>query len=200
MKTLIIVCASCLVLVAGVQAQTTNVYVQQARTSGIYLSAADFQHGKLTLPVNCNVGRSRVRMNDFLGRAHITVIHSGRKYIFLKDTIFGLRSCEGHDFRLFHRRLFEIEELKSVIIYRHIFTESGGGTKGARQVVKYYFSTGIEATILPLTRTALEETFPHNAKLHDLLEAQFHGGRDDVSTYDSFHHMFKINRVLQAAI
>lgn len=189
-----------LLLAASVHAQTGAVYYKVPQTSGIYLNATDFQHGKLTLPVNCEAKHERIRMNDFLDRPHLTVIHEGKKYTFMKDSIFGLRTCEGHDFRLFHRRLFEIEELKSIIIYRHMATESGGGIKGVRQVARYYFSKGVDSAILPLTRTALERAFPHNDKLHDMLDAWFHGNRDALSSYDSYYHTFKINRILQTII
>ena len=200
MKTQLLVIVSYLFLAAGVHGQAPADFYKVSRQSGIYLSADDYQHGKLTLPVHCETEQSRVRMNDFLGKPHVTVIHQGKKHTFLKDSLFGLRTCEGHDFRFFHRRLFEIEELKTIVIYRHMTIESGGGNKNVRQVAKYYFSTGVGSAIMPLTRPALERTFPHNEKLHDLLDAWFHGNRDAISTYDSYYHTFKINRVLQAAI
>ena len=200
MKTKIIALISCLFLVTSVNAQTIPVNDKVPQHSGIYLNSADYQQSKLTLSINCQQEKSRVRMNDFLDRPYLTVIHQGKKYTFSKDSIFGLRNCEGHDFRLFHRRLFEIEELKSIIIYRQIVIESGGGAKGIKQVARFYFSTRVNSVIMPLTRTALEQTFPHNEKLHDLLDAWLQGNHDAISSYDSYYHTFKINRLLQVAI
>ena len=200
MKTNIIAWIGCLLLDIGVKAQPSTEYYNARQSSGIYLSSTDYEQGKLTLPADCQQEKSKVRMNDFLDKPYLTVIHQGKKYTFTKDSIFGFRSCEGHDFRLFHRRLFEIEELKSIIIYRQLAIESGGGAKGVKQVARFYFSTSVNSVIMPLSRPALEHAFPHNEKLHDLLDAWLQSNQDAISSYDAHYHTFKINRLLQASI
>ncbi|QMW00329.1 hypothetical protein [Spirosoma foliorum] len=198
MKMIIIALMNCLLPGAGVKAQTATADYTARTSSGIYQSSADFEQGKLTLPADCQQEKSKVRMNDFLNSPFLTVIHQGKKYVFPKDSIFGLRTCEGHDFRIFHRRLYEIEELKSIVIYRSIAIESSGA-KGVKQVDRFYFSASVDSDILPLTSTPIEQTFSHNQKLHDLLDAWLQGNRDAISAYDAYYHTFKINRLLQAS-
>ncbi|MNR50686.1 hypothetical protein D3C85_1702420 [compost metagenome] len=72
------------------------------------------------------------------------------------------------------------------------------GPSGKQQSVKtvYYFSKDAQSNIQELTIYNIKAAFPDNHKFHDLVDMEFHSN-DELTAYDSFHKIMKINRVLQ---
>jgi len=165
--------------------------------SGIYKSASDFRLGKLTLSVNCQDEKHRVRLHTLFGKPNVDIVHEGKKYTFQKDEIFGFRDCDSGDFRFFNREEFTIREVQSLVIYERQVSRPGVSGKGLQQTIQYFFSTGLEAPIQPLTKSELKKALPNNHPFHDKLDAQFPG--EEVSGYDSFHKTFKVNHLLKDA-
>ena len=62
---------------------------------------------------------------------------------------------------------------------------------------QYYFSILPLDVIKQLTINNLKEAFPDNHKFHDLLDQNFNGNYE-VSEYDSFHKMYKVNHLLES--
>ncbi len=162
--------------------------------SGIYLSANDYQNKKLSLEINCDSSKHKIKLHDFFSKPYIDVIHEGKKYHYMKDSIFGYRDCDGNDFRFDNKREYQIMESDSITIYR--IQVAQGGKEAIRLVSEYYFSTKLNAEILSLTMNNLKTAYPVNHKFHDLLDMQFNDG-SALYKYDSFHKTYKMVRLLK---
>ena len=158
--------------------------------SGIYLNWKDYRNKKLTFEINCLTSKHKINTHEFLSKPYIDVTHQGIKHRFKKDFIFGYRDCDGKDFRFFDNKECRILENDSITIYVIQVPKTKG--KGFKLVPEYYFSSKIGDVILPLNILNLKNAYPVNHKFHDMLDIQ-----SDLSEYDSFHKMYKINHLLR---
>ena len=97
------------------------------------------------------------------------------------------------NYRVAGNQRYEILEAKDLYIYSTItFVRKGAAEKA------YFFSVGSNGELLPLTIINLKKAFPDNHIFHDGLDMTF---RDDsqLTKYDDFHKMFKVNRLLIAS-
>ena len=79
----------------------------------------------------------------------------------------------------------------------YIYTTDTLVRKGAVEK-NYFFSVGPNGDIKPLTILNVKKAFPDNHKFHDLLDMSFKSDWG-LTTYDDFHKMFKVNRLLIAS-
>ena len=187
MKTLFLALLSLLAGAASTRGQTAP------PGSGLYRSAADFRSHRLTLGVDCKTGTHKLRMNEFMGRPYVTVVHGGKPYQVAKDSLFGFRDCDGQNYRFatdYHHLpiLYPEEEL---LLYR--VTQPAVGKNPGRE--DGYFSASAAAPIQVLTLLNVKRAFPDNHRFHDLLDAQL--GNGDLTAYDEMHRMTKINWLLR---
>ena len=162
--------------------------------SGIYMSAKDYQNRKLSLEINCDSTKHKIKLHDFFSKPYIDVIHEGKKYHYMKDSIFGYRDCNGNDFRFDAKREYQIMDSDSITIYRIQVAQGGKGA--IRLVSEYYFSSKLDGKIFNLTSGNVKAAYPINHKFHDTLDMQFKDGFN-LSDYDSFHKTYKIVRLLK---
>ena len=87
---------------------------------------------------------------------------------------------------------YQIVEARTLYIY----TLDTIVRKGALDKT-YFFSVGPKGEILPLTILNLKKAVPENHTFHDLLDMSFKHD-SDLTKYDDFHKMFKVNRLLDA--
>lgn len=165
------------------------------RTSGIYLTAVDYQHAQLTSEGDCKSKSHGIELHDVLNKPFIDVTHGNDRHRYLKSELFGFRSCEGADYRFVGNKEYQILEAKVLYIYRTVASETRG--KSISQVASYYFSVGGAGDALALTVLNLKQAFPANHVFHDSLDATFPLG--GLEQYDTFHRMFKVNRLLEAS-
>lgn len=162
--------------------------------SGIYLTPSDYLAGKLSLSNPC--GKShKIKLNDFWGNHHITVMHDGQRYHFNKDSIYAYQDCKGKVFRFFsdYSNEYEIVEKKTVTVYSNVISEGTG--KGIHSVTRYYFSVLPDAPIKPLTLENVKNAFPDKHALHDELDKYFRTDAE-LCKYDARHKAFRINHIL----
>ncbi len=165
----------------------------QQDSSGVYLSIADFQRGKLAYAINCNTQKHKIKLSGFLDKPYITVVHEGRRYEHQKTDIFGFRDCQGVDYRFVNDvdcRVLNRDE--SIVLYSLI---QGMDSKTSRKTVSYFFSVGLAGNVLALTLDNLKKAFPDNHKFHDMLDTEFASGAVALTAYDSYHKMYKVCRV-----
>ena len=188
MKPLLAALLSLLVLTSTVRGQPT------AHLSGLYRSAADFRQHRLALSGDCTTGKYRLLLNELLSRPYVTVVQPDRKYIVLKDSLFGFRDCAGREYRFAdNNRYYPILNPGEELLIYKVEQKPMGRQPGYR---KLYFSATATAPIQPLTLLALKQAFPTSYRLHDSLDAQFRE-QDDLAVFDDFHKMTKINWLLQ---
>ncbi|MBC7569685.1 MAG: hypothetical protein H7319_08120 [Spirosoma sp.] len=166
--------------------------------SGVYLTVADYKQGKLALQVDCKTEKHRIRLHDFFGSASIDVIHNGEKHTFQKDNIYGIRDCDGKDYRFVSREEYQMLESRTITIYEKLTVATSTTGKGIRTVELVYFSLQPDSDLLPLTVANLKKALPANHKFHDLLDENFRLDADAVA-YDPTHKMYKVNHLLQTA-
>jgi hypothetical protein len=104
-----------------------------------------------------------------------------------------ISAADQRSFRVVGNQQYQILEAKGLFIYSADVLVRKGTTDKA-----YFFSVGPNAEVLPLTIVNLKKAFPDNHRFHDNLDLMF---RDDsqLTKYDNFHKMFKVNRLLNAS-
>ncbi|WP_348620951.1 hypothetical protein [Pedobacter lusitanus] len=174
------------------QATTLNTITNDPE-SGIYLTAADYKHNQLHLAGD-QTTKNKFQLNDFFGGKTLTLNHNGKNYKFSKDSIYGYRDKKGSDYRFYkkHDAKYRILENRSLVIYE--FQRPGDKQTGFKPLLSYYYSEGVDGEVYPLTIDNLKRTFKEQAAF-DIIDANFKTDQDLVS-YDTYNHMFRINRLL----
>jgi len=102
-------------------------------------------------------------------------------------------AADARNFRVVGNDRYQIIEAKAVYIYSlDVLVRKGAGEKA------YFFSVGPKGDVLPLTILNLKKAFPNNHTFHDLLDMTFKHD-SDLTKYDEFHKMYKVNRLLDAS-
>ena len=167
--------------------------------SGIYLTADDYTNRRLTSESNCDAAGHRVELHDVLGKSFIHVTHEGETRRYEKRDIYGFRSCERKDYRFVGNDEYEILESRAISIYeRELPTQSPkDAARGLPRGYRYFFSVAAGGEVLPLTIDNLKRAFPDNHAFHDALDVTVRNN-DELVRFDTFHKMFKVNRLLTA--
>jgi hypothetical protein len=176
-------------------AGTAQVPVQ--KTSGVYLTAADYKNGRLSFEGDCGSKSHKLELHDVLHKSYIHVTHGTEKHRYAKSELFGFRACDGWDYRFALNLEYQILEAKELYIYAHEVSVSHG--RGTHTVRGYFFSAGPDNPVLALKLENLKRAFPDNHKFHEALDAAFGAGQG-LAEYDEFHKMFKVNRLLVAGM
>ena len=162
------------------------------KTSGVYLTAADYKNGRLSFEGDCGSQEHKLELHDVLHKSYIHVTHETEKRRFAKIDLFGFRACDGRDYRFASNLEHEILEARELYIYsRDVYVSHG---RGRHTVRGYFFSAGAEGPVLALTKENLKKTFPDNQKFHEALDATF-GAKQKLSEYDETQKMFRVNEL-----
>jgi hypothetical protein len=168
----------------------------QKDSSGIYKTASDFEHGKLSYAINYKTEKHKINGDMFFNDKEINVKHAGKKYTLQKSETYGYRSTKGEDFRFINNKTYKIlnaGEPLLIYVYKH---PSHSPKEAEKYHPMYYFSPDASAALQDLTKANLKAAFPNNHKFHDALDAQFRED-NELNSYDSYHKMYKVNRLLQ---
>ncbi len=102
-------------------------------------------------------------------------------------------AADARNYRVVGTDRYQILEAKTLSIYSlDVLVRKGASEK------TYFFSVGPNGDVLPLTILNLKKAFPDDHAFHDLLDMSFKHD-SDLTKYDEFHKMFKINRLLDAS-
>jgi hypothetical protein len=159
-------------------------------SSGVYLTAEDYAHGALTDGGGCEAS-FKVALHDVTNKPFIDIARGSRKKRYAKTEVFGVRLCDGHDYRLVSSHLYRILEAKALFIYATEHPVSQG--KGFRVVPAYYFSSGARGELLPLTLDNLHRVYASNQRFIDSLDRVW---EREIAEYDAYHQQFKVGRLL----
>jgi hypothetical protein len=169
-----------------------------AQKSGVYKSYADFKAGKMEYGIDCAKESHKIKLNDFLGKDFITVIHEGKPYDLKKAETWGFQLCDEKIVRFQGKDNYEAGDKGILWVYSKQ-TNVAGNAKigGVKTVTTFYFSKGGDGEIKELTLLNLKAAFPDNHKLHDAIDGQF---KSDASLgeFDKFHKKYKINHFLES--
>lgn len=175
-----------------------SVTVSDAR--GIYMTASDYGAGRLVGEGDCGSTGHKAELHDVLHKPFIDVTHEGKTRRYEKSQIYGFRSCAGRDYRFVDNDEYEILESQGLAIYVHEVPARNpkDTSRGLATSRVYFFSVGAAGPVLPLTISSVKLALPNAHAFHDALDVTFHTD-DELTRYDTFHHMFKINEVLAAS-
>jgi hypothetical protein len=167
----------------------------QSSGSGIYKTADDFKTGKLALAVDCKTENHKIKLNNFFGKSFITVVHDSKDYKFEKKDIYAYQLCNGEIYRFVSniKNFLILNPKEQILIYKEAVVTG----KGSLSHVDYFFSKDVASNVQPLTMENLKAAFPTNHKFQYSLDSAFENDAN-LARYDSFHKMYKINRVLEA--
>jgi len=165
----------------------------QDKTSGVYLTAIDFENGTLSYSTGAENEENKIRFNEIIQKPFINIKHKGEKIILFKDDIYAYKKkgtiVRTHNFVSYHF----LEGGVIWIYYRDITTLPGKGMKRER---KYYYAVSGNDKILPLTIMNLKKSFPEKYAFHYMLDAQFRTDSDLVS-YNVLERKSQVNHLLE---
>ncbi len=168
-----------------------------AQKSGVFKSFADFTSGKMEYGIDCATEKHKIRLNEFLGKDFITVVHEGKPYNLKKNEIWGYQLCDDKIVRFQDNEHYPVADKGILWIYTKQTVKGAGYRGGTKTITTYYFSKGGDNGILELTPLNLKALFPDNHMLHDAIDAQFKSS-SSLSEYDKFHKQYKINHFLES--
>ena len=175
----------------------TSSCFSQIVNSGIYFTAEDYLKHKLSFVINCKTEKHKIKSDLIFHQKKISIKHNDSTYTYPKDSIYGIKYCDGSIVRIYNNSEYPlINPNETIKIYKVV---SKGGGKNNLSVTKYYFSKDYKSKIVKLTISNIKSAFPGNHKFHDLIDREFHNDRE-LATYDDFHKIMKINRVLQNSL
>lgn len=168
-----------------------------AQKSGVFKSFADFTSGKMEYGIDCATEKHKIRLNEFLGKDFITVVHEGKPYNLKKNEIWGYQLCDDKIVRFQDNEHYPVADKGILWIYTKQTVKGAGYRGGVKTITTYYFSKGGDNGILELTPLNLKASFPDNHMLHDAIDEQFKS-TTSLSEYDKFHKHYKINHFLES--
>ena len=171
----------------------SRVEAQTAKTSGVYLSAQDYQNHRLSFVGQCGSKDHGLELHDVLHKSYIHVKHDSKKKRFEKKDLFGFQACDGRDFRFVSNLEYQIMEANELYIYMHESWISHGRT--SQTVQDYYFSVGASGPIQALTFRNLKAALPDNFRFLGLVASRIEDDRE-LAQYDKSKQTFAVNRLL----
>jgi hypothetical protein len=168
-----------------------------AQKSGVFKTFGDFTSGKMEYGIDCATEKHKIRLNEFLGKDFITVVHEGKPYNLKKDEIWGYQLCDDKIVRFQDNEHYPVADKGILWIYTKQTVKGAGYRGGTKTITTHYFSKGGDNGILELTPLNLKASFPDNHMLHDAIDAQFKSATS-LSEYDKFHKQYKINHFLES--
>ncbi|MDD2306797.1 MAG: hypothetical protein PHP53_19000 [Prolixibacteraceae bacterium] len=183
------------VLIAGIAIiSASSLFAQK---SGVFKTFGDFTSGKMEYSIDCATEKHKIRLNEFLGKDFITVVHEGKPYNLKKDEIWGYQLCDDKIVRFQDNEHYPVADKGILWIYTKQTVKGAGYRGGTKTITTHYFSKGGDNGILELTPLNLKASFPDNHMLHDAIDAQFKSATS-LSEYDKFHKQYKINHFLES--
>ncbi len=175
----------------------SNVFAQNhIVTSGIFLTAEDFQNNKLIEEEECKKDHEDFKKHDFFTRESFDVIYKGKKKAFLKSNIFAYKDCNNKTWRFYNNKEYEIVEKLGIFVYKLSKVVLNGITVEKDAV--FYFSKDLTGEIKQLTNDNLKAEFAENKEFRRLVDEELKSDVPDKAahSYDFAHKMYKVNYLL----
>ena len=168
-----------------------------AQKSGVFKTFADYTIGKMEYGIDCSTEKHKIKLNNFLGKDFITVVHEGKSYDLKKAETWGFQLCDQKVVRFQNNEHFPLADKGVLWIYTKETVKAISQRVGTKIITTYYFSPSGGDGILELTLLNLKAAFPENHKLHDAIDNQFKTD-GSLGEYDKFHKHYKINHFLES--
>ena len=167
--------------------------VLTAQIQGIYFTADDFTHNKLSFAKGENK-KCKIHIHDYLFNAHIKVTCGDSVYNFNKDSVFGFKDGDGISHRFFNKEVYTIlNPTENILLYKVMVSAK---TKYDPAVYSYRFSKDAYSPLYSLRTKNLEACFETNKIFIELLDVHFKND-GELLEYDDIHKMYKLNRLIE---
>jgi hypothetical protein len=184
-------------VVSSIMIFITSSCFSQIVNSGIYFTAEDYVTQKLSFAINCKTEKHKIKSDLIFHPKEISIKHNDSTYTYPKDSIYGIKYCDGSVVRIYNNSEYPLlNPSETILIYKVVSIVPG---KTSRSEKKYYFSKDYKSKIEILSIDNIKSAFPDNHKFHDLIDEGFRND-NDLRDYDNFHKIMKINRVLQKSL
>ncbi|MEO8761374.1 MAG: hypothetical protein ABI448_10815 [Bacteroidia bacterium] len=159
-------------------------------TSGVFLTAKDYQNNKLVQEADCQKEQEKFKTNPIFSKSTFDVIYKGKKVTYQKKDLYAYRDCGNKIWRFYDNKEYEILEAKGIYIYsiNKVVYDEGIIEKEPR----YYFSIDASGEIIELTVDNLKLAYPKNKIFHNMIDEKFKVD-DAIHSYDFSHKMFTVN-------
>lgn len=169
----------------------------QNDSSGIYFKVNDYVNHKLSLAINCKTQKHKIKDEMVFHPREISIKHNNTTYKYPKDSIYAIRYCDGSIVRIYDNSEYPLlNPYETILIYK---VTSGSPGKGGSPTTNYYFSKDAKDQLEDLTISNIKKAFPDNHKFHDAIDIEFKSDAD-LARYDSFHKIYKVNRLLSNSL
>lgn len=185
---------SAVALMIAVSIFTPNIYAQTnlSGRSGLYLTAEDYANKKLSYSNENSNRRYKIKVGLLFHQDRVQIIQNGKKHNFYPFDLFGYRN-KNQDYRFSYDQQYKIVDTSFFYMYtRDVIVNEG---KANIKKTNYYFSKRSDGDIMDLTLDNLKKAASKNHKFRDLLDVYFRSD-DELSRYDSFNKMYKVEHIL----
>lgn len=166
----------------------------QNNLGGIYLNYNQLENNK---PAYINDRNTKIRLNEFLGDYHITVIENGEKQKLLKSDVYAYQAPKGVVMLCWNDGQYLLPEKGIIWIYSRDMTIFPG--KETRREKRHFYSVSGRDEILRLTILNFKKYFPGKHVFHNFLDAQFRSD-SELPLYDDYENKFKVNHILETTL
>ncbi len=162
-------------------------------TSGIYLTAVDYEKHKLMEEVECKKEHEDFKTHDWFDRQSFEVLYKGKKTTYLKSNIYAYRDCSNKTWRFFNNKEYEILEIRDICVYK-INKVVMNGIAVEKDFV-YFFSKGLMGDIKELSKKNLKTVFANNKEFCQLIDTEIKDDDEEkvIHRYDTGRKMYYIN-------
>lgn len=178
-----------LIIIVLFLASFNNTFSQSQNSNGVYLTSNDF----LAANIHLKGDRKQVKIcTDLIFKPmYIRVKSEGKKYYFLKDSIWGI-SDNKHIYRISNSNSYTVIANSGILLYSQ-------RDHGRHMHLYYYFSESASSPVLLLTVENLKKSFGENKKFHELMNS-LNLKNNDLTFYDKNSKAYKIVSVYKQSL
>lgn len=164
----------------------------QKAMEGIYLTADDFNHQKISYCNNSDK-KYNLYLHEFLNSLTIKIVIGDSIIKLNKSSIFGYCDKYGKYYRYVNNQAYQIlNPTDKILLYSK--SVSIGGMKSSHTVVKYFFSAGANSSVIPLTKWNIKKAFPNEVAFWKLLDTYFQND-DELYSYDTTNQQYYLDHI-----
>lgn len=169
-----------------------NSYKAQINTEGLFITAADFNSGKLSYKKNSDK-KYKLKLHEFANTSIIKLLINDSTITLKKDSIFGYRDKRNKIYRFYKNTKYQIinPNEKTLLLYSSITL---GGQKNTQTQINYFFSLDANSPVYKLTKCNLKTIFLNNPSFKDLLDIYFACDKT-LTDYDSYSKTYTLNKI-----
>ncbi len=161
------------------------------QTKALYMNSKEFL---TNTPAYTTEGAGAVKRIStdklFLG-SEVTVT-ADKKQSFSKNNVYGYRNKNNENFRFYNNEAYKIVDTEGFFMYSRVIKKQEG--KLRTEKTEYFFSTTADGSLMPLTASALKNSFRDNKKFHDYLDLRF-DNTSQLSAYDTHNNTYTVKHL-----